>query len=235
MAWYDALVMSEIVFNRQQSRQVDQRAVDELGIPSIVLMENAARGAADAMLQYARDVSASEGAECGKTAILCYKGNNGGDGLAVARRLLVHKIDVCVALLASPEELQGDAAANYAILHRLGGVIHDLSGSDDLPADLTRRVGKVEWLVDGLLGTGATGAPRAPLDEAIRWMNAQPARRMALDVPSGLDCDTGEAADPTLRADLTCTFATLKTGFQKPAAAPYLGRVVVCDIGFPVA
>jgi NAD(P)H-hydrate epimerase len=89
------------------------------------------------------------------------------------------------------------------------------------------------WLIDAMLGTGAVGEPRPPFDAAIDWMNAQPARKLAVDVPSGLDCDTGQPATHTIRADQTCTFAAMKIGFTQPSAKPFTGTVDVCDIGVP--
>jgi NAD(P)H-hydrate epimerase len=90
-----------------------------------------------------------------------------------------------------------------------------------------------DWLVDAMLGTGAKGEPRPPYDAAIDWMNAQLCKKLAVDLPSGLDCDTGQPAHYTVRADHTCTFAAMKTGFTQPAAKPFLGTVHVCDIGLP--
>jgi NAD(P)H-hydrate epimerase len=103
----------------------------------------------------------------------------------------------------------------------------------DSPDDLDAHARGADWLVDALLGTGARGEPRPPFDAAIDWMNAHPARKLAVDVPSGLDCDTGQPAKHTLRADHTCTFAAMKVGFTKEAAKPYIGTVHVCDIGAP--
>ena len=91
------------------------------------------------------------------------------------------------------------------------------------------------WIIDAMLGTGASGEPREPIATAIRWMNAQPARRLAVDIPSGLDCDTGVAASATVRADVTCTFVAMKRGFLAPAAKPYLGDVRVVHIGIPAS
>jgi NAD(P)H-hydrate epimerase len=92
---------------------------------------------------------------------------------------------------------------------------------------------RAEWIVDALLGTGASGQPRPPMDEAIRAMNASPAKRLGVDLPSGLDCDTGIPAEPTIRANHTCTFVAPKLGFDNPQAATYLGQVHVVDIGVP--
>ena len=100
---------------------------------------------------------------------------------------------------------------------------------------VSERRDRVDWIVDALLGTGATGDPRPPFDTAIEWMNARSAttKLLAVDVPSGLDCDTGEPSAHTVRADHTCTFAAMKIGFTQPNAKPYVGTLHVCDIGVP--
>jgi NAD(P)H-hydrate epimerase len=89
-------------------------------------------------------------------------------------------------------------------------------------------------VVDALLGTGARGAPRAPLDTVVQELNRLPARRLAIDIPSGLDCDTGEAHQPAFRADHTCSFVAAKPGLVRPSARAYVGQLHVLDIGVPV-
>ena len=131
-----------------------------------------------------------------------------------------------------PAELRGDAAANYQIVKRMDLAIVDLSSTYG-DAAFAQEIAGAEWIVDALLGTGASGSPRPPLDAAIRQMNAVQARRLAVDLPSGLDCDSGEPAEPTFRADHTCTFVATKVGFANPRAVEYLGQVHVIDIGAP--
>jgi NAD(P)H-hydrate epimerase len=231
--------MSQIALTREQSRELDRRAVEEYGISSLVLMENAGRGCVDVLQRLGIN---------GPVAILCGKGNNAGDGFVMARHLAIrgHK---CRVLLLAPStdpagQLRGDAAANYALLNiRMGVEITTFPQPDDLPFESPPYVpGQLDfhtegctWLVDALLGTGAQGDPRPPYDAAIDWMNARKKSRrvLAVDVPSGLDCNTGQPSKHTVRADHTCTFAAMKTGFLQPAAKPYLGAVHVCDIGVP--
>jgi NAD(P)H-hydrate epimerase len=208
---------------REESRAVDQWATESLGIPGIVLMENAGRGVVDALLECDPRVRS--------VCILCGKGNNGGDGFVIARHLAIRGVAVRVALLAPPGELTGDAQTNYRILARSGQEVADLSQVTDLPQSLDALAGDAGWLVDALLGTGASGEPREPYRTAIAWMNGKPSRRLAVDVPSGLDCDTGQAAAATVRADLTCTFVARKVGFADAAAQDYLGEVRVVGIG----
>lgn len=213
------------ILTREQSRRVDQIAIDEYGFSGLVLMENAGRGVVGALFEF--DSQPSE------VAILCGKGNNAGDGFVLARHLDIHGVRSKVLLLKSPDVLADDALANYRILEYTDVEVADLSAVVDLPAALDEHGGQATWLVDAMLGTGAKGSPRPPYDEAIRWMNRQRVRTLALDLPSGLDCDTGEAADPTVRASLTCTFATRKIGFEESAAQDFVGTVRVVSIGVP--
>ena len=150
-------------------------------------------------------------------------------------------------LLCSPDKFRGDAATNFSILQRTQVPIIDLTPqragaspppsltSPDLSRKLTDHCHDAAWLIDALLGTGAQGNPRPPFDTAIECINARPAktRALAIDVPSGLDCDTGQPSTHTVRADNTCTFAAMKFGFEQPAAKPFTGEVQVCDIGVP--
>jgi NAD(P)H-hydrate epimerase len=210
-------------FSRAEVREVDRRAIDDYGMSGLVLMENAGRGCADVLRQLGCQ---------GPVAVVCGKGNNAGDGFVIARHLELRGVLVKVILLGAPGELSGDAAANYAILTKSGVPIMDLSARFESVA-FDAELSGTEWIVDAVLGTGATGAPRPPFDVAIRSMNVAKAKRLAVDLPSGLDCDTGDPADPTLRADHTCTFVATKVGFANPRAAAFVGRIHVLDIGAP--
>lgn len=210
---------------RQQARDFDRRATEELGIPSIVLMENAGRGVVDVLLR--REATPRT------VFILCGKGNNGGDGFVIARHLALRGVNAKVALLAPPNELQGDALTNYRIFVRSHLPLVDLSQVDYLREVLDREAMGTDWLIDALLGTGAHGEPREPYRTVIEWMNRQQAQRLAVDVPSGLDCDTGKASAATVRAEVTCTFVAPKVGFTNPAASEFLGELDVVDIGIP--
>jgi NAD(P)H-hydrate epimerase len=209
--------------SRLEVREVDQRAIEEYGMSGLVLMENAGRGCVDTLMELGCS---------GPVAVVCGKGNNAGDGFVIARHLDLRRVPVRVVLLGSAADLRGDAAANYSILERCELPIVDLAARFEAEA-FRGQLDGVQWVVDALLGTGATGAPRWPMDEAIRIMNGASARRLAVDLPSGLDCDSGEAAEPTFRADHTCTFVAAKIGFAKPTAAEFLGQVHVLDIGAP--
>jgi NAD(P)H-hydrate epimerase len=212
---------------RQQSREVDRIAINEYGMSGLVLMENAGRGCVDLLER--RGIA-------GPVAILCGKGNNGGDGFVIARHLEIRGYEARVLLVPRPDELTGDAAANFFILRKSRATIVELADKSNVASlreCLTRETMGCDWLVDCLLGTGATGDPRPPYDSIIEWLNAEPVRRLAIDVPSGLDCDTGVASATTVRADVTATFVTTKVGYETPAAQEYLGEVEVIDIGIP--
>jgi NAD(P)H-hydrate epimerase len=215
--------MTPIAFTREQSRRVDQLAQQEFGLCGLVLMENAGRGVADVLCRLG---------VAGPVVICCGKGNNAGDGFVIARHLDLRGHTVRVALWAEPEELSGDAAANFHILAKTDVPI-EIFGSTHDPARLAKLLEGAAWIVDALLGTGSRGEPRPPLDAVIDQINAAAAPKLAVDLPSGLDCDTGEPARHTIRAAETCTFVTPKVGFTAPTAAPYIGRLHVLDIGIP--
>lgn len=209
--------------NRQQVRRVDQRAIEEYGISGLVLMENAGRGVADLLCQLGIP---------GPVVIACGKGNNGGDGFVIARHLDLRAYQVRVLLWADPAELRGDAGANYRILAKTDVPILRVDVGPEA-ARVAEHLAGAAWIVDGLLGTGAQGEPRPPLDAAIDQLNAARAPKLAVDLPSGLDCDTGQAATHTVVAAHTCTFVAPKPGFFAPGADRYTGQLHVLDIGAP--
>jgi NAD(P)H-hydrate epimerase len=208
---------------RAQSQQVDRQAADEYGLSRLVLMENAGRGVADKL---------EELGIAGPVVICCGKGNNAGDGFVVARHLDLRGHPVRVLLWAEPAELTGEAGVNYRIMMKSDIPVYAFGSHHD-PARLESELAGAGWIVDGLLGTGARGEPRPPLDAVIDQLNAAAAGRVAIDLPSGFDCDTGEPARHTIRAQHTCTFIAVKKGFLAPGAAAYTGEIHVLDIGAP--
>jgi NAD(P)H-hydrate epimerase len=212
------------VLSREEVRNLDRRAIAELGLPGVVLMENAGRGTAE--LLRALGVH-------GGVVVCCGKGNNGGDGFVIARHLDNYQIPVRVLLFARPEELTGDAAINYRVLAASGVPIEIHAGAVLNDEAVRRHLAAAEWVVDALFGTGLAGPVRPPFDAVIAAINASPARVLAVDIPSGLDCDTGQPLGPTVRAEHTATFVALKQGFTNPAAQEWLGQVHVLDIGAP--
>ena len=191
---------------------------------SLVLMENAGRGAAATLLALGVH---------GPVLVCCGKGNNGGDGLVIARHLHNAEIDVKVLLFAAVADLSPDAAANWQTVQR-GGIPAEVWPDFD-DARLAADLGRAEWAVDALFGTGLQGPVRPPFDRVIAALNASKTRVFAVDIPSGLNGDTGEPLGPTVRAHHTATFVAPKNGFANPAAATWLGKVHVIDIGVPLA
>jgi NAD(P)H-hydrate epimerase len=130
--------------------------------------------------------------------------------------------------VTDPARLQGDAALNFQVLSKSGIPINRPT-----PSELASELAGAAWIVDALLGTGARGEPRPPFDEAIECINLAGPPVLAIDLPSGLDCDTGQAARHTVRASNTCTFVAVKPGFLVPGAERHTGAVHVVDIGAP--
>ncbi len=210
------------VLSRHAVRELDRLCNDEFGIPGIVLMENAGRGAAECLQRELR--SARE-----RVVFLCGPGNNGGDAFVAARHLHNWGVEVELFAIASAVQMRGDAAWARAVIERMGLMPISIASADELERARQSWNGDVV-LVDALLGTGAEGAPRAAVAAALRASAlATPRLRVALDLPSGLDADSGLAHDPCFRADLTLTFAALKPGL----ATAVCGRVEVVDIGAP--
>jgi NAD(P)H-hydrate epimerase len=210
--------------SREQVRALDRRAIEEFGVPGVVLMENAGRGAAEVLI--------SLGCR-GPVVICCGKGNNGGDGFVIARHLDNRRIPVHVLLFADPLQLTGDAATNYQIIARSGMEISIHDGDSLNDAEVCSELANAEWIVDALFGTGLTGPVRKPFDQIIQCMNEARRRILAIDIPSGLDCDTGQPLGPTVRADHTVTFVAEKKGFANPPAKNWTGQVHIADIGAP--
>lgn len=207
----------------EEVRAVDQVAIEEFGIPGLVLMENAGRGCVDLLCRLG---------VAGPVVVCCGKGNNAGDGFVIARHLAVRGLAAKVLLWCRPEQLAGDAAANYAMLVRTRVPMHVFADECD-PVVLRAELAGADWVVDALLGTGSRGAPRPPLDRVIRCLNEAPARKLAVDLPSGLNADSGVPSPDTFRADHTATFVAAKRGFAATAAQACLGQVHVLDIGAP--
>src|SRR5215468_8467333 len=211
------------VFTAAEMRAVDERAITALGIPGTQLMEKAGSGAAELI---ARAWSPIRGK---RVAILCGRGNNGGDGFVVARRLRARGARVQLWLFARRADVAGDAAA---ALGRWRGAVAEITADEGLER-LARGLDEADVVVDGLLGTGLGGPARGLIARGIELVNAAGRPVVALDVPSGLGADTGAIIGPTVRAARTATFAGWKRGLLAYPGASYAGQVAVVDIGVP--
>lgn len=203
-------------------RQIDTAAVLELGIPGLLLMENAARGVCEVLQSRKPN---------GRILIACGPGNNGGDGLAVARLLAADGTESEVYLVRAGKTLTADAQSNLGFLTRCGISVVE-ADAESLRVAVSQLTAE-DWFVDALLGTGIRGTLRSPYFEIVEAVNRSTAQVFAIDVPSGLDSDTGEPCGVAVRADVTVTFVSSKAGFRFEHALPYLGHVVVRHIGVP--
>ncbi|MDB5352523.1 MAG: yjeF-like protein [Planctomycetota bacterium] len=210
--------------SRDEVRAIDRRAAEEFGLPTLVLMENAGRGAADLLLNTRPHV--------GPVVIACGPGNNGGDGGVVARHLDAHGPSVRVVWFAHKEKIAGDAAVQHKILAASGIDQQEWTGPIDQER-LDALFSQADWIVDGLLGTGLTRPVEGVLRDVIEAMNRSGKPILALDLPSGLDADSGEPLGIAVRASQTATFVAPKLGFARPGAEAYTGRVSVVEIGVP--
>lgn len=210
--------------SRSQVREVDRLAIEMYGIPSIVLMENAARNAAQFIL--------SRFGESLPIAVVCGSGNNGGDGYAIARHLVNAGRPLEIFETSDPRRLGGDAAVNREIARRMGLQLTAFNCSEVIRAEAI-KMGRFGLIIDAVLGTGFSGVVRSPLDEAIHAMNSARVPIVSIDVPSGLDCDTGLPSNATIQAVCTVTFVASKSGFSTAGTDAYTGEIFVADIGAP--
>jgi NAD(P)H-hydrate epimerase len=208
-----------------QSRELDRRAIEEFGIPGVVLMENAGRGMAELLTRLGIK---------GRVVICCGRGNNGGDGFVIARWLDAWKVSTHVMLFCRPEELTGDAAINCRIVQKCGISMSIPPESLD-DASFRRELANADWIVDALFGSGLKGPVRSPYDRIIETINASKVRTLAVDIPSGLDGDTGGPLGATIRATHTATIVASKKGFEQAESRAWTGEVHIIDIGLPRA
>ena len=205
-----------------QMRKVDRLMTEEVGISLLQMMENAGR----CLATRARDLSGGD-MRGRRIVVLAGRGGNGGGGLAAARRLAVWGAAVSVVLAQSPEDMRGVPRQQLAILEWLGIPVR--LGADricDLFAD-------ADLVIDALIGYSLRGAPAEPVAALIRAANASGRPVLALDLPSGLDGDRGEAWDPTIRASETLTLALPKHGLLAPTARAWVGQLYLADISVP--
>jgi NAD(P)H-hydrate epimerase len=211
-------------------RELDRRAIEDFGVPGMVLMENASRGLAEHALRVRAAVDHRP------VLIAVGAGNNGGDGFAAARHLHNRGVPVRILLCTPPDRLRGDALVNYDIACRMRlPMVRGLAG--DGQADrvvLAAESADCGMILDALLGTGLDRPVGEPLRTVIEQLNDARRPIVAADLPSGLDADTGAVLGVAVRAWMTVSFVAPKPGFSAPGAAAYTGRVeVVREIGIP--
>lgn len=207
--------MTPFHLSRAEVRELDRRAINAFGVPGVVLMENAGRGAAELLMQL--------NPKRQQVLILCGPGNNGGDGFVMARHL-ENLLVPAVVMYVGDKCPVGDADVHHEIAVRAG-----LIGTFNSEV----VAGWNGWVVDALFGTGLTRPLTSPYAEIVTAVNHGKQPVLAVDIPSGLDCDTGEPLGPTFKATHTATFVAWKKGFLNPNAKAWLGEVHVIDIGAP--
>ncbi|OHB61637.1 MAG: NAD(P)H-hydrate epimerase [Planctomycetes bacterium RBG_13_46_10] len=212
---------------REQVRAFDSWAINTLGIPGVVLMENAGRSCAELIKEKLSKIAKP------KACIFCGTGNNGGDGYVIARHLLNAGFTVTVVICGDRNKIKGDAKTNLDILERMGQSIEQFDIAD---GDISERVRTftdgADMLVDGLFGTGLSGQLSDEYKRLIECINAQGRPILAVDIPSGLDCDTGEPLGAAIRATWTVTFVAMKKGFTgSNDSTKYTGQIFVASIG----
>ena len=213
------------VMSRQAARAFDAYAMDVLKVPGVVLMENAGRGTAEVILGLPGPIQ--------RVVLFCGGGNNGGDGFVIARHLFNRGLGVQVVLCSDPARLRGDALVHYEICCRMQIPLSPLEvEKPELPATVRRLTAGSDMIVDALFGTGLKGELAEPFIRLICGLNAQRLPIVAVDIPSGLDCDSGLPLPVSIEAVATVTFAGLKQGFVKtPESRRATGRVFVASIG----
>jgi NAD(P)H-hydrate epimerase len=218
------------VATAQQMAELDRVAIQHYGIPSLVLMENAGRSCTDRIFRILEEkVGAPQEAS---VAVVCGKGNNGGDGMVIARHLHNRGVYVEVFLLGEVEDLSKDARTQYEILRRMDleiRVIRDTEGIEDLRSYLE----EVHLCVDAILGTGISSPLSGTVREVVEVINLSMATVFAVDIPSGIDATTGRILGEAIRADYTGTFGLLKLGNVLLPGSIHCGETDIYDIGIP--
>lgn len=233
--------MSPFWLSREEVRELDRRAINDFGVPGIVLMENAGRGCAELLMKL--------NPERKPVAILCGPGNNGGDGFVIARHLDYQGLKIKLfatgfpmyassTSTASNNALPGHFSSNAPPPDALTNVTILAHSRVDLlllsDQSLSETVLKSDcWIVDALFGTGLSRALAPPFDQLVSIVNASSNPIFAVDIPSGLDCDSGEPLGPIVRATHTATFVAHKRGFLNPESKKWTGEIHVVDIGAP--
>ena len=209
-----------------EMQKMDRATIESFGLPGRILMENAGRGATQFFLEQFKD------AENKKIGVIAGRGNNGGDGFVIARYLAQKGISVTVYLLSERQKISGDAAANLELLPPLKVPVIEMPDAESFSAHQTAMRHEAIW-VDAILGTGLKSDVKEFFKDMIDFINQSNKPVFAVDIPSGLNSDTGQPCGACVRADATATFAFAKTGHFLLPGADYTGNLKIIDIGVP--
>jgi NAD(P)H-hydrate epimerase len=216
------------VLNASQMREADRRTIEEIGIPSLVLMENAGRQVVAAIEAVHTDLSERQ------VAVLCGRGNNGGDGFVAARTLLQRGVDVSVFLIGSVSEVRGDARVNLEILGRLGVAVVEIADSQSWELHFS-EVSDCTLIIDAVFGTGLRAPLSGLMETVVADVNGSGIPVVAIDLPSGLAADSHQPIGDSIEAGMTVTLAAPKLSLVLPPAETRAGDIVIADIGIPNA
>jgi NAD(P)H-hydrate epimerase len=216
-----------LVMSRNEVRAFDSWAIHTLGVPGVVLMENAGRSCAELVKEKLGSVAGP------KVCIFCGTGNNGGDGFVIARHLSNSGLRATVVICGDRNKIKGDAKTNLDILQRVGQQVQKLElEGGDIPGQVQVFAADADMIVDALFGTGLSGQLDGKYRQLMESINSQRCPIVAVDIPSGLDCDTGEPLGAAIKATCTVTFGAVKKGFTLPgSASDYTGEIFVASIG----
>src|SRR5499426_4102647 len=215
------------ILTAAQMREADRYTIDEIGIPSLVLMENAGR-------QVVAAIEATyESKLDGRVAVLCGRGNNGGDGFVVARTLLQHGIETSVFMIGALADVRGDARTNLDILGRLGVTVVEIADEQSWELHFS-EISQCSLIVDAIFGTGLKAAVSGMMETVIADVNASDIPIVAVDLPSGMSADTPHLIGDCIDASLTVTLGAPKLPLVLPPGETYAGDVVIADIGIPI-
>ena len=215
------------VLNTQQMREADRRTIDDVGIPSIVLMENAGRQAVAAMEAAYDDLLSSH------VGVLCGRGNNGGDGFVIARTLIQRGVETSVFLLGSVGDVRGDARTNLEVLGRIGLTVVEITNAQEWELHFS-EISECELIVDAILGTGFQGQLSGLLETVVADVNGLGVPVVAIDLPTGISADSHEIEGEAIEASMTVTLAAPKIPLVLPPADTHCGDLVIADIGIPL-
>ncbi|MDO9462381.1 MAG: NAD(P)H-hydrate epimerase, partial [Deltaproteobacteria bacterium] len=211
-----------------EMREIDRTAIERYGIPGPVFMENAGRGAAETILTARPELRYGQ-----KVAIFSGPGNNGGDGFVIARCLAERGVLVAVYLLTSPEKLKGDALTNYKVITHLDIPVIAVPGDQEWTRYQDRAASENIFFIDAIFGTGLKGEVRGVMATVINWLNGLRKPVWSVDIPSGLDADTGRPLGTAVKADVTITFGLPKIGQIVSPGPEFTGSLKIIDIGIP--
>jgi len=215
------------VLNTEQMREADRRTIEDIGIPSVVLMENAGRQAVAAMEAAFDDLPTS------RVGVICGRGNNGGDGFVIARTLAQRGVEAVVFLLGSVAEVRGDARTNLEVLGRIGMTVYEITSAQEWELHFTELSG-CDLVVDAILGTGFRGPLNGFLETVVADLNTLGVPIVAIDLPTGLSADSANVDGPCVEASMTVTLAAPKIPLVFPPAETRAGDLVIADIGIPL-